>query len=532
MTRNLDYIINLIDGNFKRGMADAENRTGSLDNKFKSLVRTAAAAFTVRSLYEIGKDATMLNAKLEAMDIRMQAASRTAERFDANNRFLKDTISSLKLPLQETTEGYTKFLGGVRGTVLEGDRANQVFRNMSIGIKALKLGPEEASRVFNALGKMVSTGTVQADEFKGQLAEAMPGAVELGAKAMGMNMQTFYKQMEKGNIRSAEFVQKFSDQLVKEYGGTIPVALQSMQSRMAEANNALLNTQRTLGQALEPVVSSAMDAVVSLADATTRLIGGQTPLADKLRATQFELNAEFEILKKGNITIGQRKTLIDQINTAAGPYLKNLLTEKSTLQEIEQAQKDVNTAMNQKIAIQAKSEIEADIIKDAVNAQKSAMKFRIDAEKTLSGDFGGDKEWQQKRAKMLIGTAQKSEAIATDAQKELRNIDSIVNDYLKSVGINMGETLKANPEDKHNVLKTKPGEATGASATGTGSALVNGNTNSVAAGRSVRNINVDIKNLVAELNINTTNLKDGAQDAKRMVQDALVRSVLDAEAAL
>lgn len=534
MNRSLDYIINLVDGSFKRGMNQAEAQTNSLDKKFVNLAKSVGAAFAVKTLYDYGKESVLLSAKLEAMDIRMKAASRTTERFETNSKFLRDTISSLKLPLAETTEGYSKFLGGVRGTSIEGDKANAIFRNMSIGIKALKLGPEEASRVFNALGKMVSTGTVQADEFKGQLAEAMPGAVEMGAKAMGMSMQQFYKQMEKGNIRSAEFVQLFSEQLVKEYGGTIPTALQSMQSRMAEVDNAMLNTSRTLGDALEPVVSDTMAAVVSLADATTRLIAGQTPLADKLRSTQFQLNAEFEVLKKGNLSYTQRKELIDSINTQAGPYLKNLLTEKSTIEDITAAQKEMNGELNKKIAIQAKSEIEADLIKEAVNLQKSSMQFRVDAEAIKAGARGGTAEWRKSESARYMATAKEQDRLATAAQNELRNIDTILNNTLAGMGITMDESLKAatnnNREGIHNVLKAGKAEISGTNANG--SALVNGNTTSVAAGRSVRNINVDIKNLVGEFNINTTNMKEGAQDAKRIVQDALVRSVMDAEAAL
>ncbi len=522
MNRNLDYIINLIDGNFQRGMNAAVNRTDALDHKFMNLVKTVGLAFGARELYTFGKDAVMLSSKVEAMDIRMQAASRTAQAYGVNNAFLKKTIEDLKLPLMETTEGYSKFLGGIRGTSLEGEKGNKVFRDMAIGIKALKLDPEASGRSLNALTKMISTGTVQADEFKGQLAEAMPGAVELGAKAMGMSMQQFYKQMEKGNIKSAEFVQKFAQQLVNEYGSTIPNALESTQSKLTAADNAFQNSTRTLGDALAPAFIAVKEGVAGLAEATARLIAGQTPLADKLRETQLYLNAEFEMLKKGNITLDQRKILIDQINASASPYLKNLLTEKSTIQEITAAQALMNSELSKKIQIQAKNELMGDVIKQAVMFRKEELNQRIKA----STQF--DKGNLKRGAANMLLSKHFSNA-AEGKEKELRNIDEILNKTLSGMGIKMNTAVNNVPEGAP--FPPSPFKSNGKT-DNVGSALIDSSKTSTAAGRSVRNINVEINNLVGEFNINTTNVKEGAQSTKKFVQDALVRSVMDAEAAL
>jgi hypothetical protein len=55
---------------------------------------------------------------------------------------------------------------------------------------------------------------------------------------------------------------------------------------------------------------------------------------------------------------------------------------------------------------------------------------------------------------------------------------------------------------------------------------------SASAGRSVRNVTVNVTKLVEQLNIHTTNIKEGAQDIKKQIEEVFVAMVRDAELAL
>ena len=94
-----------------------------------------------------------------------------------------------------------------------------------------------------------------------------------------------------------------------------------------------------------------------------------------------ESNRLFTMAKNLNVEGKLRKNVIDQINTAYGQYLPNLLTEKSSLQDIEAAYKLVNSALINKVALQNQ---EKEI---SIEAKKYYNK-QVDAVKDLGKAFG------------------------------------------------------------------------------------------------------------------------------------------------
>lgn len=79
-----------------------------------------------------------------------------------------------------------------------------------------------------------------------------------------------------------------------------------------------------------------------------------------LEETRVSFNAQIDALKNGNLPLESRKMLIDEINTKYAAYLPQLLTEKSTLEEITKAQNAANDAMLQHILyIEFKDKLQA-----------------------------------------------------------------------------------------------------------------------------------------------------------------------------
>jgi TP901 family phage tail tape measure protein len=66
---------------------------------------------------------------------------------------------------------------------------------------------------------------------------------------------------------------------------------------------------------------------------------------------QTAMNIDLDILKENNLSQEARKDLIKQVNEAYGEYLPNLLTEKSTIEEITKAQEFANKALERNMFI-------------------------------------------------------------------------------------------------------------------------------------------------------------------------------------
>lgn len=107
--------------------------------------------------------------------------------------------------------------------------------------------------------------------------------------------------------------------------------------------------------------------------------------SDELAATTSKLSEEFSkelaatdqlftSLEQANEGSKERKQIIDQINTQYGQYLPNLLTEKSTLEDIEQAQRLVNDALTKGFLIRIEQATQTDIFTNKVKSQREAFK--------------------------------------------------------------------------------------------------------------------------------------------------------------
>jgi myosin heavy subunit len=131
--------------------------------------------------------------------------------------------------------------------------------------------------------------------------------------------------------------------------------------------------------ALAAVIATVAVAVYQFTKKQKEATKVYSGFAAKVDAEKGTMNAMFEQLKKTNEGSDERKRLIKEINDKYGEYLPNLLTEKSTLIDIEKAQKAANQALVRSLAIKQKG-IDLEKVTEK-NAEELKKKF----ESVLSG---------------------------------------------------------------------------------------------------------------------------------------------------
>lgn len=105
---------------------------------------------------------------------------------------------------------------------------------------------------------------------------------------------------------------------------------------------------------------------------------------EKLNETIVEFNAEclkeersmnqlFDALGRANKGTVERKKIIDTINTQYGKYLPNLLTEESSLDDINAAYKAINTSLKEQIALKIRNTATDKIVTEGVQTQAGAI---------------------------------------------------------------------------------------------------------------------------------------------------------------
>lgn len=96
------------------------------------------------------------------------------------------------------------------------------------------------------------------------------------------------------------------------------------------------------------------------------------------------LSSLFDALKRTNSGTDERKKLIKAVNDQYGQYLPRLLSEKSSLDEINEAYSIINTSIKEQIALKIKNATTDEVVTSGLKEQVSAVS---DIRKSLAGKF-------------------------------------------------------------------------------------------------------------------------------------------------
>ncbi len=117
----------------------------------------------------------------------------------------------------------------------------------------------------------------------------------------------------------------------------------------------------------------ATKALRELNKQTKDTASGYVEAKTKIDEERRSLENLLESVKKANLGSKERADAIKRINDKYGDYLPNLLTEKSSNEEIETALKNVNTQLEKKILLQAKENELQDVLKHKTDTVKAAL---------------------------------------------------------------------------------------------------------------------------------------------------------------
>lgn len=131
-----------------------------------------------------------------------------------------------------------------------------------------------------------------------------------------------------------------------------------------------------LAQGIASLVSKSREATRELRelnsrtiDTTSSFVKAQTEIDKERKSLEDLKEAAFNAAEGSD----ERKRAIDKINELYGDYLPQLLTEKTSNEELETALTNVNTQLERKIKLQARENAEMDIQQHKMDAVKAAL---------------------------------------------------------------------------------------------------------------------------------------------------------------
>lgn len=377
----------------KKFNSEANNTDKSLGNIEKIANRAAKAVVGIFAYNEIKRFAESVFQATLQFDNFQKVLNFTAGSATAGARsmaFLTETANRLGVSLTASVAGFKTLSGATSQAGISASQTQRIFENVATAVKAFGLSSDDARGVFLALGQIISKGTVQAEELRGQIGERIPGAFAIAAKSMGVTERELNKMMATGKLASKDFIIPFTEALGK--ASAAAAGQDGLAGNVNKINNAFEILKTRLGRGLLEPASLVGQLLQKALDAANKLLetqadkdaeASQKAYNEALKQTSLlsnnALRAQIQVEEvrldniKKQFDIADEKAVRDQDVTEAELKQLNILRDKYT------NQKSILDAYNEELKTRQNISVEVEKtdkqLKDEYNAKLKMLEL-------------------------------------------------------------------------------------------------------------------------------------------------------------
>ncbi|EMJ8664119.1 tape measure protein [Escherichia coli] len=314
----------------------------SLDNLSSAAVKTAGAFISFQAV---------LSSYQKIMEVGLQRASSErsidfvfGDQSTQVKKFIQDLTQITGMDTTETQAQFASFGASAKNTMgLEG--SEELFKNLTGYSRLMGRSDEQIQRALTAVSQMASKGQVMAEELKGQLSEALPGATQAFAKALGLTEKQLFDKMKNGDVKASDALPKFAKELgsqINSRGGwkAIQDSTQTMLGNLKNTwNNSLTDIFRgsedglqDFTRSLTTLLNSLGGSGKSLGESLGSLMSDMSSGVDSLTDISYKVRGFFDevTLAYRGLTDEQKKVvdalgsgLINSLKVLAGVIAVN-----------------------------------------------------------------------------------------------------------------------------------------------------------------------------------------------------------------
>ncbi len=278
---------------------NGDRAANSLDNLSSAAVKTAGAFISMQAV---------LASYQKIMEVGLQRASSErsidfvfGDQSTQVKKFIQDLTQITGMDTTETQAQFASF-GASATTTMGLEGSEELFKNLTGYARLMGRSDEQIQRALTAVSQMASKGQVMAEELKGQLSEALPGATQAFAKALGLTEKQLFDKMKNGDVKASDALPKFAKELgsqIDSRGGWKAIqdstqtmlgnlrntwnnsltdifrgsedGLQDFTRSLTTLLNSLGGSGKTLGESLGGLMSDMSHGVDSLTDISYRV---------------------------------------------------------------------------------------------------------------------------------------------------------------------------------------------------------------------------------------------------------------------
>lgn len=198
-----------------------------------------AAVFAVGGLAQAAAD-------IETLQAGLKAVSGSAEQAGKDMDFIRQMASAAGVDVVDAGRAFLSLSAATKGTAVEGEATRQVFEAVTIAMARAGKSSAETTNALQALAQMAGKGQVQMEELRGQLGEALPGALNAAAKGLGITTKELSDLVEQGQITAQDLFPALSKGLNELYGAS--GGAQTLAQEFSNVKNAFTDMAASIGE--------------------------------------------------------------------------------------------------------------------------------------------------------------------------------------------------------------------------------------------------------------------------------------------
>lgn len=227
-----------VDGGMRR-VGDASRSATSSMYGLGTAAKAAMAYFSVSTMANFAKSVLDAGVAMDSLQRSFVAISGSQGGAASQLAFLRQESDRLGQNFYTLAPAFKNISAAAAGTALEGQGVREVFSSIVEASTALGMSSADTEGALRALAQMMSKGTVQAEELRGQLGERLPGAFQIMARALGKTTPELNKMLEQGEVLSDVALPALAKEITRMYGAAAQTAAlesgQAATNKMSEA---------------------------------------------------------------------------------------------------------------------------------------------------------------------------------------------------------------------------------------------------------------------------------------------------------
>ena len=454
--------MNKLDNATKKASKDVSG----LDDALGKIGGMVAGAFAVERLIAFGKEVLNVTKQFESIQIRLNSIAGGAIEGQKAMDDLRMLANKLGLEFKGLANEYVNFVGAAKASGMEVSKADKIFKSMSVAIAGSGASAESAGRAMTALTQMIGKGKISAEELRGQLGEALPSAMGIMAKSLGVTTQQLDKMMANGELLASEVLPKFATEMERAFGGDAEKLADGLQGSLNRLSNAWDSFMLNIGNSAPFGV--AINSLTGLINAVDRgvqvLTKGTTEAYLSGKKTEQTLQAQAVIkninqkLDEKQLTIDQKKEALNKLLETGQKKENELLLERGKVRaDIERggAGYDAKRRLFDLFELVQKQQVYNEAVKSEIKllqdegAEKAKTTTLTDAQiKAL------EKERKEREKLQVLKEKEQYDADLQAMNEKIKNEDYLANTILMITKFNDEKRLK-NRDDFNSKYRSK-----------------------------------------------------------------------------